>query len=249
MATTAHVCLTLRVMLGLFCVLFPSHAFGFVVTFQGGTPELPVRIGVAPQLVLSALATNATTAEAPWTASDADASSAESILASRVRSVSYFISRKCNYACQFCFRTQKSTHHLTLEQARLGLQLLRQAGCQKIKFAGGEPFVQAHLLGQLAQISCELGLAVSFISNASLITEKWMRYYGRCVDVLGLSADSFVPSTNAAIGRGGDANNQHAVRILRVRDWCTQHAIKFKVNTVVCSLNWKEDMSEHVISL
>lgn len=58
--------------------------------------------------------------------------------AAAVRSVNYFISRKCNYSCQFCFHTQKNTHHLSLDEAQRGLRLLQQAGCQKINFAGGE---------------------------------------------------------------------------------------------------------------
>jgi radical S-adenosyl methionine domain-containing protein 2 len=167
-------------------------------------------------------------------------------VASCVRSVNYFISRKCNYQCGFSFHTQKTTHHLSLEQAVEGLRLLRRAGTEKINFAGGEPFTNPRLLGELCKTSHELGMAVSIISNGSLITNNWMQDYGAFVDVLGVSVDSFVPETNAAIGRGGDANNQHVQRVLHVRDLCHKHGIKFKMNTVVCSFNWKEDMSEHV---
>ena len=42
-----------------------------------------------------------------------------------------------------------------------------------------------------------------------------MEEYARFVDILGVSADSFVPTTNAAIGRGGDAKNKHARRVLK----------------------------------
>lgn len=45
-----------------------------------------------------------------------------------VKSVNYFISRKCNYACQFCFHTAKTSHHLAVAQATIGLELLRDAG-------------------------------------------------------------------------------------------------------------------------
>jgi organic radical activating enzyme len=178
-----------------------------------------------------------------------DAATGRPSLKSLIRSVNYFISRKCNYSCQFCFHTQKTTHHLTLGQAEAGLKLLRQAGCEKINFAGGEPFVHASLLGQLCRLSHQMGLAVSIISNGSLITDKWMKEYGQYVDVLGVSVDSFVPETNGMIGRGGDANNRHVDRILRVRDMCAEHSIKFKMNTVVCSLNWCEDMSRRVLEL
>ena len=124
--------------------------------------------------------------------------------------------------------------------------MLRDAGTDKINFAGGEPFMNPKFLGQLCKESHELGMAVSIISNGSLISPKWMDEYGHFVDVLGISVDSFCPETNAKIGRGGDANNRHADRVLRVRALCDEHDIIFKMNTVVCSLNWQEDMSEHV---
>jgi len=169
---------------------------------------------------------------------------------SRVRSVNYFISRKCNYSCGFCFHTQKNEYHLSLQQAKAGLRLLQQAGTEKINFAGGEPFLHPELLGELCRMaSHDMGLAVSIISNGSMITPRWMEEYGEFVDVLGVSVDSFLPETNAAIGRGGDANNKHAERVLMVRDLCSQQDIKFKMNTVVCCLNWEEDMSRHVQKL
>lgn len=168
-------------------------------------------------------------------------------VSSLVRSVNYFISRECNYKCKFCFHTETNKNKFQFEQARYGLRLLKSAGTQKINFAGGEPFINPQLLGDLCQVASEeLGMAVSIISNGSLITSKWMNLYGKYVDVLGVSVDSFDSSTNAAIGRGGDANNKHAERVLRVRDMCCQHGILFKMNTVVCSLNWEEDMNEQV---
>ena len=167
-----------------------------------------------------------------------------------VRSVNYFISRECNYSCKFCFHTYTNGNKFPFEQARYGLRLLKAAGTQKINFAGGEPFLNPKLLGDLCQVASEeLGMAVSIISNGSMITEKWMNTYGKYVDVLGVSVDSFDSNTNAAIGRGGDANNQHAARVLRVREMCAQHGILFKMNTVVCSLNWEEDMNEQVEKL
>eukprot|EP00586_Coscinodiscus_wailesii_P015748 CAMPEP_0172502242 /NCGR_PEP_ID=MMETSP1066-20121228/158109_1 /TAXON_ID=671091 /ORGANISM="Coscinodiscus wailesii, Strain CCMP2513" /LENGTH=229 /DNA_ID=CAMNT_0013277429 /DNA_START=239 /DNA_END=928 /DNA_ORIENTATION=+ len=104
-------------------------------------------------------------------------------------------------------------------------------------------------LGSLCKTSHDLGLAVSIITNGSRITKRWMDQYGHFVDILGVSVDSFNSKTNAAIGRGGDVNNKHAERMFRARDMCAEHGIIFKMNTVVCSLNWKEDMTEQVKKL
>mmetsp|Transcript_18480 Transcript_18480/g.22188 ORF Transcript_18480/g.22188 Transcript_18480/m.22188 type:complete len:351 (+) Transcript_18480:79-1131(+) len=171
-------------------------------------------------------------------------------IAERVRSVNYFISRECNYKCKFCFHTAKNNKKLSLGKAQLGLQLLKHSGTEKINFAGGEPFMNPKLLGELAKYaSYDLGMAVSIISNGSLIHPKWMQEYGEFVDVLGVSVDSFDPQTNAAIGRGGDANNKHIDRMLQVRELCSQHDILFKMNTVVCQKNWEEDMNAQVAQL
>ena len=171
---------------------------------------------------------------------------------SRVKSVNYFISRECNYKCKFCFHTQTNTNKLPTGRAKLGLQLLQHSGTEKINFAGGEPFLNPQLLGELCQYAHqECGMAVSIISNGSLIRPDWMERYGEYVDILGVSVDSFDPATNALIGRGtGDTTkNQHVSSMLKVREMCSKHGILFKMNTVVCSLNHEEDMNEYVTSL
>ena len=44
------------------------------------------------------------------------------------KSVNYHFTRKCNYECGFCFHTAKTSFMLNLETAKLGLQLLKNAG-------------------------------------------------------------------------------------------------------------------------
>ena len=90
------------------------------------------------------------------------------------RSVNYFISRVCNYSCKFCFHTQKNNNILTTEKAVEGLHLLKAAGCEKINFAGGEPFNHPLLLGTLCKTSQELGMAVSIIlMGRSSVQSGW----------------------------------------------------------------------------
>lgn len=136
-----------------------------------------------------------------------------------------------------------------MDDAKRGLHLLRQAGTQKINFAGGEPFIHPVMLGELCKESQNLGMAVSIISNGSLVTPEWMRLYGAYVDIFGVSVDSFDSATNAAIGRGGEANNHHIKHVLSVREMCDRNDIMFKMNTVVCTLNWTDDMCEYVRQL
>jgi len=156
-------------------------------------------------------------------------------------SVKYHFTRKCNKTCKFCFHTEKSSHVATEEEMRRGLRLLKEAGMRKINFAGGEPFLYPKQLGWLCQY-CKEVLAlesVSIITNGTKVTKTWLDKYGKFVDVMGVSCDSFNEDTNELNGRGTGENVQ---QLFRIRDWCRELRIKFKLNTVVCKLNWREDM-------
>ena len=35
---------------------------------------------------------------------------------------------------------------------------------------------------------------------------------------------------------------ENEAQLIRIAEWCCKHGIKFKLNTVVCNLNYQEDM-------
>ncbi|GAW14921.1 hypothetical protein ANO14919_043260 [Xylariales sp. No.14919] len=156
-------------------------------------------------------------------------------------SVNYHFTRKCNKVCAFCFHTEKTSYVAPEEDMKRGLRLLKEAGMRKINFAGGEPFLYPRELAMLCRFCKEeLRLeSVSIITNGTKVSKKWMEKYGQWVDVLGVSCDSFNEKTNIAIGRGTGSNVE---QLFKIRDWCRELGIKFKLNTVVCTLNWEEDM-------
>lgn len=43
-------------------------------------------------------------------------------------SVNYHFTRQCNYKCGFCFHTAKTSFVLPIEEAKRGLQLLKESG-------------------------------------------------------------------------------------------------------------------------
>ncbi len=163
-------------------------------------------------------------------------------------SVNYHFTRECNYSCGFCFHTAKSSFVLSLEEAMTGLLLLKKAGMKKLNFAGGEPFLKPQFLGDLCKYAKEeLHLeSVTIVSNGSKIREEWMAKYGRYVDIIAISCDSFDEATNIKIGRG---KGKHLESVMRVRQWCTDFDIKFKLNTVVNRHNWEEDMNTAISRL
>ena len=120
--------------------------------------------------------------------------------------------------------------------------MLKDAGMKKINFAGGEPFLYPKRLAMLCKYAKqELQLeSVSIITNGTKVTEKWLRDNSQFVDIFGVSCDSFDEATNIKIGRG---TGENVTQLFRIRDWCSNFGIKLKINTVVCRLNWEEDMS------
>jgi len=162
-------------------------------------------------------------------------------------SVNYHFSRKCNYECGFCFHTEKTSSILSLDQAKRGMKLLKEAGMKKLNFAGGEPFLYPAFMRELLRYGKgELGIeSISIVSNGSKITEKFLRENAAFIDILAISCDSFNPETNIKIGRGRSGEN--VVQLTKVASWCQQFGIKFKINTVVCRLNWDEDMTHMIM--
>ncbi|XP_035613766.1 radical S-adenosyl methionine domain-containing protein 2-like [Oncorhynchus keta] len=167
-------------------------------------------------------------------------------------SVNYHFTRQCNYKCGFCFHTAKTSFVLPIEEAKRGLQLLKQSGLEKINFSGGEPFLQdrGDFLGKLVQY-CKQDLhlpSVSIVSNGSLIREKWFQKYGQYLDILAISCDSFDEDTNQTIGRA-QGRKSHLDNLFKVREWCRDYKVAFKINSVINTFNVNEDMRENISEL
>nr|XP_036286197.1 radical S-adenosyl methionine domain-containing protein 2 [Pipistrellus kuhlii] len=123
---------------------------------------------------------------------------------------------------------------------------------EKVNFSGGEPFLKdrGEYLGRLVRFcKQELGLpSVSIVSNGSLIRERWFKEYGQYLDILAVSCDSFNEEVNALIGRGQGRLN-HVENLRRLRRWCRQYRVAFKVNSVINRFNVDEDMRAHIQEL
>ena len=166
--------------------------------------------------------------------------------------VNYHFTRKCNYACKFCFHTSKSSYVLQIEDQLELISRLRRSGVAKINFAGGEPFlIHYHKqLGEMVKRSKTVGFeSVSIISNGSQLDPAWFDEFGSYLDVLGISCDSAVASTNLAIGRAAGRHEDQVENIRRASKICSAYGVKFKMNTVVCSHNKLEDITPLVNEL
>jgi len=165
----------------------------------------------------------------------------------------WHMTRLCNYSCKFCFHTSISSAFLPhtpegMQEAKKCLVKLRAAGMKKLNFSGGEPFTYPRELGELCRF-CKQSLrleSVSIVSNGSMIHKRWFQSFGEFVDILALSCDSFNEETNKKIGRG---KGMHLKQLKRVRQWCDEYGVPFKINSVINAHNVDEDMCAAIMEL
>ena len=156
--------------------------------------------------------------------------------------VNFHLYKPCNYRCRFCFATFRDLRgQLSLEHALTLLRLLREAGCEKLNFAGGEPTLHPYI-GPLLAESRRLGFVTSIISNGARLTQL-LAAHAADLDWVGLSVDSADEAVQAALGRG---TGGHVARSRAHAHGIRARGLRLKLNTVVTALNWREDMSEFV---
>ena len=84
-------------------------------------------------------------------------------------------------------------------------------------------------------------------SHADSLLHTSLHHAGTCLDILAISCDSFNEATNIEIGRR-HGNTHHVNSVLRIKQWCQTYRVAFKINTVVNSYNWEEDMTQEILS-
>lgn len=71
---------------------------------------------------------------------------------------------------------------------------------------------------------------------------------GDYLDILAISCDSFDEDTNQLIGRT-QGKKSHLDSLYKIRQWCQQYKVAFKINSVINTFNVDEDMSENIVKL
>jgi radical S-adenosyl methionine domain-containing protein 2 len=166
-------------------------------------------------------------------------------------SVNFHFTRTCNYACDFCFHTAKTSHREEIESMKAALTLLRDAGMKKVNFSGGEPFLYPKLLGELCEFcAVTLGVAVTIVSNGSKITEEWLMLYKRHVDYIAISCDTMSEDTSVELGRhDGSGKYDHVSKVRKAAALVKAAGVGLRINTTVTALNRDEDMREFIRGL
>ena len=169
-------------------------------------------------------------------------------------SINFHITQRCNYKCDFCYsKFDRNCHKLSeIEQLEL-IKELTDNGCEKLNFAGGEPTLVQNL-PKLMKLSKDLGAFTSLISNGTGLNKKFLINTRENIDLIGLSIDSSSEEINYQLGRCLTRNNEKIkpyshINLIKNRvELIKKYNIPLKINTVVTSLNWDEDLTE-LISL
>ncbi len=175
------------------------------------------------------------------------------VFMTNIYTVNFHIETRCNLKCRFCyanFAEIKDNDRLSLNDSYRLIDLLKKANCIKINFAGGEPFLYSHL-GEMIQYAYNAGLKTSIVTNGTLLKNQWLNIYGRYLHWITISCDSAQEKIQKQLGRG---TGQHVATTQKAFQYINhfnqvnghRHRIRTKLNSVVTSLNWQEDMSSFI---
>ena len=154
--------------------------------------------------------------------------------------------------CGFCFATFEDIPRrgqLNGAESRELLNLLCQAGFQKINFAGGEPTLLAWLSDLIRETKSN-GLTTSIVTNGSRITPEWLDDLAGSLDIIALSIDSVESDTQRKIGRVVNGKDPiDAPRYRKLGEMIRERGIRLKVNTVVNRANHTEDFRSFILEM
>ena len=177
--------------------------------------------------------------------------------------INWHVTEACNYHCTYCYakwqhldrndliRDPAATAAL-LQSLHANFGSAEGASRPRLNFAGGEPLLHGSRLTSAMRLARSIGFDVSIITNGSRLSERVAADLAPELSLLGLSIDAFAPAVLAAIGRQDrharrldlDVLARHVAQARRINP-----ALLLKINTVVCSANWHEDLSAVISEL
>lgn len=168
-----------------------------------------------------------------------------------IPAVNFHLWEPCNMRCKFCFATFQDVKnsilpkgHLTKEQSIEVVLHLAEIGFEKITFAGGEPTL-CPWLPDLIATAKQAGLTTMIVTNGSRLNDNFLQANQQNLDWIAVSIDSLNDETNVSTGRA--ITGKTALQLnyyLALLDRVKQHGYGLKINTVVSSKNWHENMSD-----
>lgn len=169
-----------------------------------------------------------------------------------ITTVNFHLWEPCNMRCKFCFATFQDVKsilpkgHLPEEEAIKVVLELAHAGFKKITFVGGEPTL-CPWLPKLIATAKSAGLKTMIVTNGSKLTNDFLKANSHHLDWIALSIDSLSEGTNiecgrAVTGKTALSKEYYTSLVQRIKNY----GYKLKINTVVSSKNYSENMVEFI---
>ncbi|MGB0863052.1 MAG: viperin family antiviral radical SAM protein [Saprospiraceae bacterium] len=169
-----------------------------------------------------------------------------------IPAVNFHIWKYCNFKCKFCFATYedqsmlyREKSHLSKEEMLSIIDEISKQGITKITFAGGEPML-CKWLSDLIRHAKQVGLTTMIVTNGFLLTKEWIEAQKSNLDWITLSIDTVNPEYQVAIGRSNKKKFISKYEYLNKISLIKENNIRLKLNTVVCSINSDENLSEFI---
>jgi radical S-adenosyl methionine domain-containing protein 2 len=184
--------------------------------------------------------------------------------------INWHITEACNYSCQYCYAKWKehgAGKELIHDSAKTRTLLEEIQHCfsphnplnrdmnwdsLRLNLAGGEPLLYPDKALRTIKLAHQMGFKVSIITNGSRLTHSLMTELAPYLSILGLSMDSFADETNRKIGRADRHSNvpdMDSLTDVLALGRLLNPDLKIKINTVVNTLNWRDDMNEAISNL
>ena len=172
----------------------------------------------------------------------------------KVPSANFHLWEPCNMRCEFCFATFQDVKremelpkgHLPETECTLIVDQLAKAGFEKINFAGGEPTL-CRWLPNLIIRAKNHEMVTSIVTNGSRITDQWLNNLNGSLDWIALSIDTLNPKKLKHLGRVIRGNTPISQdEYLRIISDIQLHGIRLKINTVVTSATWQDDLTSFI---
>jgi radical S-adenosyl methionine domain-containing protein 2 len=178
--------------------------------------------------------------------------------------INWHITEVCNYRCQYCYAKWEKQGTELIHDNEKTQQLLEQIYCYfnkysvnngiafdslRLNLAGGEPLLYQSKVIRLIKLAHQIGFKISIITNGSRLDRSLMQQLAPYLTVLGISLDSLKDDSNLEIGRA----DRHS-RVVDIRKLIEtielgrqlNPDLKLKIDTVVNSNNWREDMNPSI---
>ncbi len=156
------------------------------------------------------------------------------------------LTEKCNYKCRYCFAKFACKKEMTKKEAFLLVDKISDyfitynIRSPRINLVGGEPLLIEYFADIVEYINSK-NIAVSIVTNASLLTINMIENLKGKIRSIGISVDSINEDTNKQIGRHCYGRCIGLNQLLNLCSEIKDFGIDLKINTVISKLNLDED--------